>query len=134
MITTAIEINPNLRFADGGTAVEFDDVTGPLPSEGERVAVFERQSRIFGTATVTRVRSDDLELAVDWGTLSREEGALLDLDLDAKTAIALVNQRDAMRYVWDPQPTFARPMWIPLSDRSTMASAQQVPVREQILA
>jgi len=95
VIETAIEINPNLRFANGETSVEREDlsVRGPLPRVGTQVAVYERVSRVYGTAVVTTLDEEDITLAVDWDRLKVLGGAdeQLRLDLTPDLVLGLLN-------------------------------------------
>lgn len=71
-MTTRVAIDLNVRVAEGQTYAGFEDVEGSRPVDGETVHVYERESGIFGKATVTHV--DDsrqlIYLAVDWSSLT----------------------------------------------------------------
>jgi len=119
MIHTAIEINPNLRFANGETSVEFEGsvMSGPRPSTGDRLGVYERVSRIYGVARVTAIDTEDITLLVEWDRLTRDDTEL-NVEMRADLALALVNRREMAAF--HTALFGSAGVWVmPLSDTST---------------
>lgn len=74
---TELTIDPNVRVAGGLTFSGFEDVCGPMPSEGQSVLVREPQANLVAVGIVDRIDHVDslIYLAVRWETLAPDRTA-----------------------------------------------------------
>lgn len=109
MITTAIEINPNLRSKDGETSVDLHDLDGlgPIPSVGQEVAVYERTTRLYGRGVVRSIDQDDVLLSVEWDDLHffAADGGL-GFELTPDLVLGLVNNRLNLPLTMGDSPSY----------------------------
>lgn len=64
-------IDPNVRVAGNETFSGFEDVRGPMPTEGQHVVVREPEGDLIGAGVVTRLDQAArlIYIAVDWPSI-----------------------------------------------------------------
>jgi hypothetical protein len=69
---TEIMIDPNVRVAGDLTFSGFEDVLGPMPTEGKTVLVREPEANLVAAGVVKRVDNADslIYIAVEWDKLA----------------------------------------------------------------
>lgn len=69
---TEIMIDPNVRVSGGLTFSGFEDVRGPMPTQGKQVLVREPEANLVALGVVDHIDENDrlIYIAVDWSQLA----------------------------------------------------------------